>query len=98
MWQEQWNHGFQSFGTGKVQAEVEYTETTFQLRADDVVIFYTDGLPEAMNSVYEEFDFERFEATLSSLQLNLLSAPEIFFFELSRQGLLCHLNEAFGSN
>ena len=31
---KQWNHGFQSFGTGKVQAEVEYTETTFQLRAD----------------------------------------------------------------
>jgi len=65
-----------SFPLG-IQAEVEYTETTFQLRADDVVIFYTDGLPEAMNSFHEEFDFERFEAILSSLQLNLLSAPEI---------------------
>ena len=39
--------------------EVEYQETRLQLAPNDKVIFYTDGIVEAMNKQEEMFGFER---------------------------------------
>jgi serine phosphatase RsbU (regulator of sigma subunit)/ligand-binding sensor domain-containing protein len=50
-----------------VQRDVEYGETTLQLQPNDLLIFYTDGLPEAMNEDHELFDFERMERSIHTL-------------------------------
>ena len=39
--------------------DVEYQETRLQLAPDDKVVFYTDGIVEAMNEKEEMFGFER---------------------------------------
>jgi len=56
--------------------DVDYRETFVRLRREDTVVFYTDGVPEAMNAKREMFGFERLEAlvktgspSLSSRQL-----------------------------
>ncbi|MGW8161928.1 MAG: PP2C family protein-serine/threonine phosphatase, partial [Desulfobulbales bacterium] len=38
----------------------EYEETELQLNSGDVMIFYTDGVPEAMNKKEEMYGFDRF--------------------------------------
>ena len=35
--------------------DAKYSEVTIQLQAGDMIIFYTDGLPEAMNEKSELF-------------------------------------------
>jgi GAF domain-containing protein len=57
-------------GTGiplGILAEVPYAERQAQLGPGDVVVFYTDGVTEAMNTVNEEFGMVRLrEAVLTS--------------------------------
>ena len=44
--------------------EVDYQETVIDLKKGDSVIFYTDGIVEAMNAHEELFGFERLRATV----------------------------------
>ena len=39
---------------------MEYEQSTVTLEPGDTVVFYTDGVSEAMNSVNEEFGMDRF--------------------------------------
>jgi serine phosphatase RsbU (regulator of sigma subunit) len=57
-----------------IQKDVEYGEVTIQLRSGDVVIFYTDGVPEAMNEKNELFDFERLETAVRTIPSSLRAA------------------------
>lgn len=50
-----------------IREEVEYEEVTTQLQPGDMVIFYTDGIPEAMNEKNEMFDLERMETAMRHL-------------------------------
>ncbi|MBI3005951.1 MAG: serine/threonine-protein phosphatase [Ignavibacteriales bacterium] len=45
-----------------VKQELEYKEITMRLRRGDTVVFYTDGVPEAMNNDNQLYGFERFES------------------------------------
>ncbi len=38
--------------------DVDYNETSIQLQTEDTLVFYTDGIPEAMNGKNEMFGFE----------------------------------------
>ncbi len=60
-----------------VKQEVEYGEVTVQLQPDDLVIFYTDGIPEAMNERNELFDIERLETTVHHLPPSARAAEVI---------------------
>jgi serine phosphatase RsbU (regulator of sigma subunit) len=51
--------------------DVEYDELTIPLQSDDVIVFYTDGIPEAMNAKNEMFGFERLEAIVKESSANL---------------------------
>ncbi len=42
-----------------IMENAEYQETRLQLSAGDKVVFYTDGIVEAMNEKEEIFGFER---------------------------------------
>ena len=44
--------------------DVEYNEMTINLESGDIVLFYTDGIPEAMNGKDEMFGFDRLEAVV----------------------------------
>jgi sigma-B regulation protein RsbU (phosphoserine phosphatase) len=46
--------------------ECDYRETEIALRAGDVVVFYTDGVVEAMNDKSELYGFDRLMAAISS--------------------------------
>jgi sigma-B regulation protein RsbU (phosphoserine phosphatase) len=59
-----------------VQPEVEYKEVTHKLRSGDIVILYTDGLPETMNAAQELFDLERMERAIRELP-SQIGAAEI---------------------
>jgi len=70
-----------------IQEDVEYGEVTVNLKSGDVVIFYTDGLPETMNEKNELFDFVRMESTIRKVKSSmpavevikkLLSEVEVF--------------------
>jgi serine phosphatase RsbU (regulator of sigma subunit) len=50
-----------------IQRKVIYQGVKVQLQAGDVVVFYTDGLPEAMNEQQEQFDLARMETSLRHL-------------------------------
>ena len=45
---------------------VEYEEATVQLQAGDQMIFYTDGITEALNDERELFGTERLDAVLGN--------------------------------
>jgi serine phosphatase RsbU (regulator of sigma subunit) len=47
-----------------VREGIKYDELTAELQSGDVLIFYTDGVTEAMNSSLEEFGVERLFATI----------------------------------
>jgi serine phosphatase RsbU (regulator of sigma subunit) len=57
--------------------DVDYGEKMVQLQQGDVVVFYTDGIPEAMNAKREMFGFERLEeivkASASDLSAKMLA-------------------------
>ncbi len=59
-----------------IQEEVNYQEAELALQSGDVLVFYTDGLPEAMNTKEELFDYPRLERLLRPLP-DTLSAAEI---------------------
>lgn len=70
-----------------IQEDVAYGEVTVKLQSGDVVIFYTDGLPETMNEKNELFDFVRMESTIRKVKSSipameviktLLSEVEVF--------------------
>jgi serine phosphatase RsbU (regulator of sigma subunit) len=56
--------------------DAEYIETNLQFRKGDMLIFYTDGVPEAMNGRNELFGFERLETIVRESGPNL-SAKQI---------------------
>jgi len=60
-----------------IQEEVKYGEITIQLQSGDLMIFYTAGVPEAMNEQNELFDFERLETTIRNLPVPLRAAEVI---------------------
>ena len=47
--------------------DVEYTEKTLQLEHGDLLVMYTDGVTEAVNSSYEEFGTERLKNIISGI-------------------------------
>ena len=46
--------------------EANYEETQFQMAPGDKVVFYTDGIVEAMNKQQEIYGFERLQAVIKS--------------------------------
>ncbi len=56
--------------------DAEYNEATVQLRKGDLVVFHTDGVPEAMNEKNELFGFEQLE-TIVKESSSELSANQI---------------------
>jgi serine phosphatase RsbU (regulator of sigma subunit)/ligand-binding sensor domain-containing protein len=50
-----------------IQRKVIYQGVKIQLQAGDVIVFYTDGLPEAMNEQQEQFELARMESRLRQL-------------------------------
>lgn len=48
--------------------ELPYNSETIQLETNDLFVFYTDGIPEAMNLHGEEFGEERFKNILLNLK------------------------------
>jgi len=64
------------FPLGLVES-VSYQKTTVQLRAEDSILFYTDGFSEAMNSDREIFGEERMKMLFSSISNNHVTAKEM---------------------
>ena len=50
--------------------EVEYPQGTLQLASGDVLVFYTDGITEAMNDRHEQFGLERLNAAVIPCDLS----------------------------
>ena len=46
----------------------EYEETTVALESGDLILFYTDGVVEAMNKAEEMYGFDRFLAVIKENQ------------------------------
>ncbi len=44
--------------------DLPYSSETVSLQENDLIVFYTDGIPEAMNSKQEEFGEEKFESLI----------------------------------
>ncbi len=57
--------------------EVQYEEMSLPLQSGDLLVFYTDGLPEAMNENEELFDFARLERTLRALPRHMPAAQVV---------------------
>ncbi|MCX6137761.1 MAG: PP2C family protein-serine/threonine phosphatase [Ignavibacteriales bacterium] len=53
-----------------IMEEVHYSELEEQLNQGDIVFFYTDGIPEAMNKEKELFGFERMEQFVRTLSVD----------------------------
>lgn len=47
-----------------IDATWNYPQTSFQVEKDDLLIFYTDGITEAMNSHDQQFGFERLKKVI----------------------------------
>lgn len=56
-----------------VLEEINYGEITKQLMPGDLLIFMTDGIPEAMNRERELFGFERIEQIILKMPMSLSS-------------------------
>jgi sigma-B regulation protein RsbU (phosphoserine phosphatase) len=56
-----------------MDAVVRYEDQHLTLLPGDTVLFYTDGVVEAMNSARELYGFERLESLVRSLQPGLSS-------------------------
>ncbi len=72
------------------RADVTYAETEFQLRPGDVVMLYSDGLPEARNPKGALYDYWGMEKLVSDIDTNALSAEQIC--EVIRQEILTFSN------
>lgn len=51
-----------------IKEELKYQDFSVKLRKGDTVVFYTDGVPEAMNNENKFYGFERFEELLKQHQ------------------------------
>jgi serine phosphatase RsbU (regulator of sigma subunit) len=60
-----------------IQRKILYDEVVMPLQSGDLILFYTDGLPEAMDAQQEQFDFERIEAHLRRLAGTTASAAHV---------------------
>lgn len=60
-----------------LKENVTYQETTIGLLSEDLLVFYTDGLPEAMNENKELFDFERMESFVRAVPPSLPAAQVV---------------------
>lgn len=56
-----------------VVEDIQYEELEEQLNIGDILLFYTDGIPEAMNEKDELFGFERLETTMKEMNAELSS-------------------------
>ena len=54
--------------------DANYEETRLQLEPGDKVVFYTDGIVEAMNEQEEMFGFERLQEVIKSSQVETAEA------------------------
>ncbi len=60
-----------------VQEDVKYTEKTIILQKGDMLVCYTDGLPEAMDERNELFDFEGIERTIQNVPSSITASEAI---------------------
>jgi sigma-B regulation protein RsbU (phosphoserine phosphatase) len=51
-----------------VQPDTAYTQAEIPLKSGDILLFYTDGIVEAINTAGEMFGFERLAAGLQELR------------------------------
>ncbi len=72
------------------RADVTYAETDFQLQPGDVVMLYSDGLPEARNPKGTLYDYAGMERLLGDIDTSSLSAEQIC--EVIRQEILTFSN------
>lgn len=62
-----------------------YKSETVELQSGDTIIFYTDGIPEAMNITEEEFGDERFEELLlKNIEFGAAELSKIIFDEIKK--------------
>lgn len=54
-----------------MQAAMQYKDHHLDLKAGDTVLFYTDGVVEAMNEAHSLYGFERLEALVDALDRNV---------------------------
>lgn len=55
----------------------EYTTNEFEIRKDDLIVIYTDGISEAMNIKNEIYSSERLEKFLEKIDTSEISSQEI---------------------
>lgn len=60
---------------GVMETTIPYDSETINLKKDDVIVLFTDGISEAMNKEFDEFSDERLEK--NCVELSSLSAKEI---------------------
>jgi hypothetical protein len=72
------------------RSDVTYAETDFQLQPGDVVMLYSDGLPEARNPKGVLYDYAGMERLLSDIDTASLTAEQIC--EVIRQEILTFSN------
>jgi len=60
-----------------IQEYVKYTEKKVKLQSGDILVCYTDGLPEAMNDNKELFDFNRIERTIENMSPSVSASEAI---------------------
>jgi hypothetical protein len=60
-----------------LRENVDYRESEFELRKGDVILFYSDGFPEAVNSAGERIGFDRALSHFEVLQTGNLTAKQI---------------------
>jgi serine phosphatase RsbU (regulator of sigma subunit)/ligand-binding sensor domain-containing protein len=60
-----------------IHRKVLYDETMLPLQAGDLIVLYTDGLPEAMNAQQEQFDFARMEMSLRQVSRTTRAAQVV---------------------
>ncbi len=65
--------------------EFPYCSETIELTSNDMIVFYTDGIPEAMNRDNEEFGENRFEKLLlTNRNLNANDLSKLVFDEVKK--------------
>jgi sigma-B regulation protein RsbU (phosphoserine phosphatase) len=65
--------------------EFPYKSETVYLNRDDLIVFYTDGIPEAMNKNEEEFGQLKFEdLLLVNKNLAVIDLSSVIFDEVKK--------------
>ena len=80
------NSSFEKLSAGGLllgSIDLPYSSEIINLQTGDMIVFYTDGIPEAMNKNEEEFGEERFEKLLSkNKNLDVSELSKIVFDEI----------------